>query len=231
MKRTTSIVTVAAFILMVQVASAKDHKTASGMTVSDPYYGDVRPIQVDEDLSKMTVEEFRAFCARYNGQQVADAHERHEEYVRERDGLPAKTMTANSGSSNTRVGGGLGMGGYGGAGGYAGYGNIIGVGGYGGGGYGGAGIGGGVASQGNNVSSSYSNESSTTTGIYPDLNDDGGGPVTIINPYCYDYWCKQPGHYRVAQRLAGPQPTAQAPVHAPAPTETYDPSYNPFAGD
>ena len=136
----------------------------------------------------MTPEQFRLFCNYHNAKQIADAKVRHQEYLSERGPMPVTQTTRSSGSTNTRRGGGYGMGGFGGAGGYLGYGggggSGLGLGGFGGGGVG------------NNMSSSYSNTTSTTETTFPDMNDTGGGPVTVINPYCHGYW-KQPGHFHL----------------------------------
>jgi hypothetical protein len=58
------------------------------------------------------------------------------------------------------------------------------------------------------MSSSYSNTTSSTETVLPDMNDAGGGSVTIINPYCHDYW-KQPSHFRL---VTGVEPAAPAPA-------------------
>jgi hypothetical protein len=55
------------------------------------------------------------------------------------------------------------------------------------------------------MSGSYSNTTSTTETTFPDMNDTGGGPVTVINPYCYDYW-NQPGHFHLVSHAQPAKP-------------------------
>ena len=171
----------------------------NGVIVSEPYDCDLSPVEFDQDPAQMTPERFRLFCNQHNAKQIADAKVRHQEYLSERGPMPVTQTTRSSGSTNTRRGGGYGMGGFGGAGGYLGYG------GGGGGGFG-LGLGGfGAGGVGNNMSSSYSNTTSTTETTFPDMNDTGGGPVTVINPYCYDYW-KQPGHFHQVSHAQSAKP-------------------------
>ena len=66
-------------------------------------------------------------------------------------------------------------------------------------------------------SSSYGNTTSTTQSMLPDLKDIGGGPVTVINPYCYDYW-RQPSHFHPVSHMqpAKPAPSSdEDPVREP----------------
>jgi hypothetical protein len=178
-----------------------------GVGVSESYDCDLSPVEFDRDPAQMTREQFRAYCVQFNARQIADAKLRHQAYLTERGPMPVTKTTVSSGGSNTRRGGGYGMGGFGGAGGYLGYGNGTG---YGGGGFGLGGFGLGGGGVGNNMSSSYTNTTSSTETTLPDLNDTGGGPVTLVNPYCYDYW-KQPGHFQLVSQAQRPMPEKPRP--------------------
>jgi len=193
----------------------ESHTLANGVGVSQPCDCDLSPVEFDQDPAQMTREQFRVYCVEFNARQIASAKVRHQEYLSERGPMPVTQITRSSGSTNTRRGGGYGMGGFGGAGGYLGYNDGTGYGGAGGGlglgGFGGGGLGlggfggGGFGGIGNNMSSSYSNTTSTTETVQPDMIDTGGGPVTIINPYCHDYW-KQPSHFRSVSHVTPPGP-------------------------
>lgn len=91
-------------------------------------------------------------------------------------------LVETSGSSRSQRGGGYGAGGYGGAGGYLGYGNSVAGGMY--------GRYGGIGSAGNVVQSGFTQATREYDITYPDLNDGGGGPLFIINPYCIPDYLK-----------------------------------------
>lgn len=209
----TTIIIFACVILVYSVVEGR--ALTGGVSVSEPLDCDLSPVEFDQDPAQMTREQFHVYCVQFNAEQIASAKVRHQEYLTERGPMPVTQITTSSGSTNTRRGGGYGMGGFGGAGGYLGYndgtgyggaGGGLGLGGFGGGlGLGGFGAG-GAGGFGNNMSSSYSNTSTSTESVLPDMNDTGGGPATIINPYCYDYW-KQPSHFRL---VTGVKPAAPA---------------------
>lgn len=223
------ILIVLTLILLATIKSteAADIVLSNGITVSDRI---VAPkVKFDDiDLANASKEEFAAWCAKYNEKQLADAKVRHDKYLAERGPMPTKIVSGSSGSSNTRVGGGYGAGGFGGAGGYLGYGNTVGGGGYGGGGGGYYSM--GNASIGNNTSSGYSTNSYSFEQKYPDMNDNGGGPVTYINPYCHDYWVAQyksepqprdqVEHYVLPPAAQKPAPTPPAPSEVEPEPET-----------
>ena len=150
-------------------------------------------------IKEMTAKEFKSWAEKHNEQQYARAAQRHEDYVLNRGPLLTMNLASSSASHTTRFGGGYGAGGVGGAGGYLGYGNNSGTnfggvsyGGYGGfGGYGGGGYGGfgnGASFNGNTIRTTDTSDSQSWVKTFPDLNDGGGGPVMLINPYCFDYW-------------------------------------------
>ncbi len=179
-------------VMMAVAANAKEIILSNGVTVSDRI---VAPVVVVKgiDFATCTDAEFRAWALAYNKQQVADAKVRHEEYLRERGDMTTMDVAGSSAKSNTRQVG-VGTGGFGGNGGYLGYGNTTGgsAGGFGGSYYSmgnsTSGSAGGSFGRGQNVTTSFDSSSYKYTQMYPDLNDNGGGPITIINPYCLDYW-------------------------------------------
>ena len=181
--------TIIIFACAILVYGIVERRTlANGVSVSEPLDCDLSPVEFDQDPAQMTREQFRVYCVQFIAKQIASAKVRHQEYLTERGPMPVTQITTSSGSTNTRRGGGYGMGGFGGAGGYLGYNDGTGFGGAGGGlGLGGIGAG-GFGGVGNNMSSSYSNTTSSTESVLPDMKDIGGGPLTIINPYCYEYW-------------------------------------------
>jgi hypothetical protein len=214
--------TIAIFASVILVSGVAESQTfTNGVSVSEPFDGDLSPVEFDQQPAQMSREQFYAYCVQFNAKQIASAKVRHQEYLTERGPMPVTQISSSSGSSNTRRGGGYGMGGFGGAGGYLGYNNGGGFGGggfggFGGGGFGGGGFGGGgFGGLGNNTSSSYSNTSTYTESVLPDMNDAGGGPATIINPYCHNYW-KQPNHFRLVTHLE-PSAPAPAPDFIPSP--------------
>lgn len=101
------------------------------------------------------------------------------------------SSTQSSGSPGTLTNGGNGQyGGYFGGGGFYGGSIIAGSTGNGSAGYSNSGgYGGGYFSR--QGRSSESDESSMSyVKEFPDHNDNGGGPLTIINPHCAEFWCK-----------------------------------------
>lgn len=171
------IVLVVLTVAITSPAQATDILLPNGITVSDTPAAP--KVKFDKPPSEMTDAEFEAWCEKYNTQQVADAKVRHEEYLRERGPMPTMNRSGSSGNSTIQYGGGYGMGGFGGYGGYLGYGNHTGF-----------NYGGQAGQQGNRISTERSDSSYSYTQTYPDLNDCGGGPITIINPYCRKYWAE-----------------------------------------
>lgn len=167
---------------------------SNGVTVSASFMGDRTPIKFDHDPAGMTDAEFAEFAKWINESARMAAQERYARYLVARGDLKYEDLYSSTKSTATQFGGGHGMGGLGGAGGYLGYGTG-GIGsGYGvtlnpGGNY-------GQGFQGNNGASFEGNRMSELEHFtsrkyrhtFPDLNDNGGGPVTIINPYCAQYW-------------------------------------------
>lgn len=180
MKRILQILLVLLAVTISSPAQATDTLLPNGVTVSDTPA--TPKIKFDKPPSEMTDAEFEAWCEKYNAKQLADAKVRHEEYLRERGPLKTVDRTSSSGGSTIQYGGGYGMGGFGGYGGYLGYGNNTGV-----------NYGGQSGQQGNRIGIQYSDSSASWTQTYPDMNDAGGGPVTIINPYCRKYWAEHAG--------------------------------------
>ncbi|HEX4145106.1 MAG TPA: hypothetical protein VHY91_16485 [Pirellulales bacterium] len=199
--------TIISFVCVILAYGVVEARTLThGASVSEPLDYDLSPVEFDQDPAQMTREQFHVYCVQFNARQIASAKVRHQEYLSERGPMPVTQTTRSSGSTNTRRGGGYGMGGFGGAGGYLGYSDVTGYGGALGGGLGLGGFGaGGAGGVGNNTSSSYGNTSSSTQSVLPDMNDTGGGPATFINPYCHGYW-KQPGHFRLVTHAKPPAP-------------------------
>lgn len=161
--------------------------------------GNIPPELLPAFIKDMTADQFKDWAKAKNDKAYADAAQRHEDYVLNRGPLTTMNLASSSASHNTRFGGGLGVGGYGGAGGYSGYNSSNGMGGgvnypygyYGGvnGSSGGSnGFGSGFTFQGNNINTTDTASSQSWVKTFPDLNDGGGGPVMLINPYCFDYW-------------------------------------------
>jgi len=126
----------------------------------------------------MTPEQWYLAANAYNARQLAEAKQRHNQYIQQRGPLQTAIISQSGSTSTTRVGGGYGMGGFGGSGGYLGYGtNVDGV-------AGGNAFGtGDGASQGNTLRRESSQHSKSYRHTYPDLNDNGGGPVMFLNPF------------------------------------------------
>jgi len=173
----------AIFVVAASVSHAETIRLPSGQVfVTDDIPLDKLPAFVKH----MTAKQFASFANQRNAAAYDAARARHEAYLAERGAPVTANVSQASGSSTTRYGGGAGQGGFGGAGGYLGYGQNTGSGVSGGGLFGL----GGQSFTGNNVSRTFSNSSRSFNMTYPDMNDFGGGPVTIINPFCYDFWVK-----------------------------------------
>jgi len=177
---------------------AAETRLSNGIIVSDAFTGSLAPYVLEGCSPEMTDEQFASYANRLNKGELYLAKERYAKYLVDRGDLKYEDVYSSTRNTDTQFGGGHGMGGMGGAGGYLGYG----VNGFGS-GYGvtlnPGGNGYGQGFQGNNGASFEGNRMSELEKftsrkfrhIYPDLNDNGGGPVTIINPYCADYWRKQ----------------------------------------
>jgi hypothetical protein len=169
-------------ILGVRTAPSEEFGFLSGLRVSD----EIPPQEVPAAVAMMSAQEFADWARSHNEAQYAAARERHAAYLAERGPLQTANVVEGWRTQQRRFGGGYGYGGFGGAGGYLGY-----NGGGAGGGFGsGFGLGGGLGignSSGSN--SSFQTRSYQTT--FPDMNDTGGGQVSLINPYCHAYWAKQ----------------------------------------
>jgi hypothetical protein len=160
---------------------------------------DIPAEKLPEHVKHMTAEEFKTWAEQRNRVAYYKAKQQHDDYLVQRGPLTTMNLASSSASHNTRFGGGVGAGGYGGAGGYLGYQASNGIGGgvnypygyYGGvnGSSGGSGgFGSGFTFQGNNINTTDTASSQSWVKTFPDLNDGGGGPVILINPYCFDYW-------------------------------------------
>ncbi len=162
------------------------YRVGKKIVVTDHIPAELLPAFVKD----MTENQFKEWAIAKNNKAYEDAKNRHDDYLAYRPPLTTMNLSSSSSSSNTRYGGGYGAGGFGGAGGYLGY-NRSGMGtsflggGYGGGGYGG---GRGGSFQGNNMNTTNSSSSQSWVKTFPDLKDAGGGPVYLINPFCFDYW-------------------------------------------
>lgn len=142
-------------------------------------------------VKNFTADEFKAWATAQNAAAYTAASQRHTDYLANRGPLNTADFAESSASHTTRFGGGVGAGGFGGAGGYLGYSNnsVSYPFGYGPGyGNGANGLGTGFSFNGNTIRTNDSSFSKSYTTTYPDLNDGGGGPVFIINPFCFDYW-------------------------------------------
>jgi hypothetical protein len=154
----------------------------------------IPPEKLPELVKQMTPEQFKSFAEQRNAAAYRDAQRRHLDYLDDRGPLLTADFTESSASHTTRFGGGVGVGGFGGAGGYSGYmGGVNYPYGYYPGGAsnsngGASGIGSGFTFQGNTIRTMDTANSKSWTQTYPDLNDGGGGPIMIINPFCFDFW-------------------------------------------
>lgn len=176
-------------ILMAGSASAAEVTLQNGVRAAS----DIPAVKLPINVKNMTPLEFSRWCEAYNAGQVAYATANHEQYLTARGPLKTAHIVEHIQSNKNRVGGGVGYGGLGGAGGYAGYDNQVnqyaGAGAYGGAGYGQGSYGGNYLSgQGNASQSKQTMGNREYDTEFPDLDDDGGGPITIINPFCYAYW-------------------------------------------
>src|SRR4051812_36818277 len=138
------------------------------------------PVKIPSRIK--TAQEYQEWAEEENARAEAECHQRAAQFRQarlDRGDAPIRTahLVETSGSNRSQYGGGYGAGGFGGAGGYLGYGSSVG-----GGVYGRFG-GGGVGTAGNVVQSGYSQVTRERDVLYPDLNDGGGGPLLIINPY------------------------------------------------
>jgi hypothetical protein len=172
-------------LLSGHLIQAAEQRLSNGVIVSDEV--PAPKITLDADPNKMTASEFAEYAKKYNANQFAAAKKRHAKYLKDRGSLQTQDRWESSSSSTTRVGGGYGLGGFGGAGGYLG--NDTNIDGLSGGNsyFNGSDAG---ASKGNTIRTESSSSGSSYTHTFPDLNDTGGGPVTVINPFCHDYWKK-----------------------------------------
>ena len=175
----------------VSVAHAEKYTLSNGVTVSDELPSP--PVTFDKSPADMTDAEFAEWANKRNKSQEANAAKRHKRYLEERGPLKTQDFAGSSSSNTVQMGGGYGMGGHGGYGGYLGYGNHV-LGNY----------GGQAGGQGNRISTESSSSSYSRTDTYPDMNDNGGGPVNYVNPFCRKYFAdKQPPK-------PAPEPVAQA---------------------
>jgi hypothetical protein len=158
-------------------AFADSHKLGdSGIIVHDGPYIEPLPPETQD----MTPAEFERWAIRENARASLEAKKQAalaRMQRKDRTGIQLAHYTESSGSSRTQYGGGYGAGGVGGAGGYLGYGNQVSS------GFGG--IGRGFANfTGNNMQNTHQDTGRSYDMTWPDLDDNGGGPLLIINPYC-----------------------------------------------
>lgn len=177
-------------------ADAKMYRVGN-FIVDDQFY----PMEaLPPEVKTMTPEQFKAFALAYNAKQKADAHQRHEEALGrgEYQGVQGFRTQQSSTSVTTHSSG---------AGGFLNHGD-----------YGSSGSGGNYSTSltrdlggGNSLTGYYtpsggggsysappsnSYTSNTYNGteyqmFWKDLNDNGGGPITILNPYCWEYWTQR----------------------------------------
>lgn len=176
---------------------AAETRLPNGVIVSEAFIGSRAPYVLEGCSAEMTDEQFASYARRLNAGELYLAKERYASYLVARGDLRSEELYSSTKNTNTQFGGGHGLNGLGGAGGYLGYGAHGISSGYGvtlnqGGGYG-QGLNGnnGASFEGNRMSELETFTSRKYRHTYPDMNDNGGGPVTIINPYCADYWRKQ----------------------------------------
>ena len=141
---------------------------------------------VPAECREMTPKQFQAWAKAQNVKALATAEAKHQAYLEQRGPLKTANVIENSSSNTTQLGGLNGRSGVGGTGGLL---SGFGVTGYspstGSNGYGRPNF-----FTGNTIKTSHTDSSRAYTMTYPDLNDAGGGPVEIINPFCYDFWMK-----------------------------------------
>jgi len=169
------ILATALLLLLPSVLAAKEWKLSNGVTVSDAI--PAPEVTFKKSPAKMTDQEFGEMAVKRNKANELNAAKRHKAYLAERGPLATKDRSGSSSSATQQFGGGYGAGGMGGYGGYLGYGNHV-----------FPNYGGQSGGQGNRISTESSSSSYSYTQTYPDLNDNGGGPVTYINPYCRKYF-------------------------------------------
>ncbi len=158
MKRFALLITVMSLILVVTTGYAQDTTLQGGITVSGEVVVSQKINFENLDLAHCSMDEFRQWCDQFNAKQVAAAKVRHEEYLKSRGLLPSKTLSGSAGYTN----GGL----------YPSNSSVFPL----------------VAPGQGNTSSNFQIDSYLYEQRFPDMNDTGGGPITIINPYCLDYW-------------------------------------------
>jgi len=176
--------------------SKKHHIAADDGTSSEYYFAEFFPkVEVPAEVKQSPIE-FKAWAMGFNQFQQESAVNRYKQSIEAGKFAGADGLRTSSGTKTASRHTGVGMNGFGGPGGYTGRGDIgsglIG-GGYGMGGYGGrnglGGSGGGINGYGNSETTSNTHGLSYTV-HWKDLNDNGGGTIYIINPYCWDYWSK-----------------------------------------
>lgn len=174
-------------VLVIPATGADVTFDAQGMQVT---VSDRLPPPIDAvpaNCKEMTDAEWFSYVTAFNTGQRDAAGMRHKEALARGDYQPTTAHVASSksgGTSTYKATDALGVpavgvanAGYGG-GGYSGFGAL--------GGFGlGSGTGGGATSN-TETSSSFEYDK-----MYKNLNDNGGGPVAQINPYCRDYWMKR----------------------------------------
>jgi hypothetical protein len=114
-----------------------------------------------------------------NADALAEARVRAAEYRANRGPLRSMAVTESTGRSTTRYGGGYGINGAGGYGGYLGYGNRVRM----------SPSMGLLTFPGNTMTTTSDGTTKSYEMTYPDLNDNGGGPVEVLNPFYQ-------GHYQ-----------------------------------
>jgi hypothetical protein len=136
---------------------------------------------VPAECRDMTAKQFREWAISQNMKALKNAEAKHQAYLEARGPLGPVVVNEHSGGNYVQLGGLNGGAGVGGTGGL--------LTGYGGTGYQSSnGFGRSNFYTGNTIRSSYTDNTRSYQVTPRDWNDDGGGPVEIINPFCFDFW-------------------------------------------
>jgi hypothetical protein len=129
--------------------------------------------KLPEFIKQMDAKAFEAWAKARNEKAYADAKVRHDEYLAQRAPLRTMAVSETAGSTTIRSQSRFSNGASGSTSALSGL----------------SPVGSRVGRSGDTVTRVADFSTTRDYSItYPDLNDHGGGPVTIINPYCFDYW-------------------------------------------